>query len=101
MSFLGNQIINMMINKIKSNNPKLTPYIEEIQRGGNTTEILQKAISNGVISRQQWNQAKPLLTKYSTQLGMNISSEDINSIEQVFNTQSNNINYPNNTGFRF
>ena len=100
MSFLGNQIINMMINKIKANNPKLTPYIDEIQRGGNTTEILQKAIANGVISKQQWNQAKPLLNKYGTQMGINVSPEDINNIEQAFNTptQNNDLTYK---GFRF
>ena len=42
---LGNQIVNMMINKIKHNNPKMSRYIDEIQSGGNTSEILQKAIT--------------------------------------------------------
>jgi hypothetical protein len=100
MSFLGNQLVNMMVNKIKANNPKLTPYLEEIQHNGNATEVLQKAIQNGVITRQQWNQAKPLLNKFGTQMGINVSPQDINNIEQAFNSPTQN----NNTihkGFRF
>lgn len=100
MSFLGNQLASMMVNKIKANNPKLSPYLDEIQSGGNTKEILEKAIKNGVISRSQWNQAKPLLAKYGKQMGVNVTQEDINNIEKAFNKPTININ---NTysGFKF
>ena len=64
MSFIGNQLINMMTNKIKQNNPKIAPYLDEIQDGGNTTVILQKAINNGDITRQQWQQVKPFFLKF-------------------------------------
>jgi hemoglobin-like flavoprotein len=100
MSFLGNQIVNMMVNKIKANNPRLTPYLDEIQNNGNPSEVLRKAIQNGAITRQQWNQAKPLLNKYGTQMGINVSPEDINNIEQAFNTPTQN-NNPIHKGFRF
>ena len=101
MSFLGNQLVNMMVGKIKANNPKLTPYIDNIQNGGNPTEILQKAITDGVITKQQWNQAKPLLTKFGSQMGINVSLEDINNIEQTFNKPTNNNNNSIHKGFRF
>lgn len=98
MSFVANQIINMMINRIKQNNPKITPYINDIMNGGNSNEILKKAINEGAISRQQWNSAKPLLQKYGKQIGINITSNDLNSLENEFN----NINQKNNNGgFRF
>lgn len=104
MSYFGNQIINMMINKIKQNNPKISPYLDEIQNGGNTSEILQRAIHNGDITRQQWMQAKPLLIKYGQQVGINVSEQDIHAIESSFNHQNKN-NYNNNisssNGFRF
>ncbi len=98
MSFVANQIINMMINRIKQNNPKMTPYINDIMNGGNSNEILKKAINEGAISRKQWNSAKPLLQKYGKQIGINITNNDLNSLENEFN----NINQKNNNGgFRF
>ena len=103
MSFFGNQIINMMIGKIKQNNPKMSHYLDEIQNGGNTSEILQRAINNGDITRQQWMQAKPLLVKYGQQVGIQVNEQDIHAIESSFNHQNknnyNNINSSN--GFRF
>lgn len=102
MSFFGNQIINMMINKIKQNNPRMTPYLDEIQNGGNTGEILQKAIQDGAINRQQWNQVKPMLTKYGKQYGINVSEQDVHQIEQAFNKKNQNVGFNNNNnGFRF
>lgn len=99
MSFLGNQLASMMVNKIKVNNPKLTPYLDEIQNGGNTTEILEKAIKNNVISKTQWNQAKPLLAKYGKQMGVSVSQEDIEKLDKAFNKPTININ--TNSGFKF
>ena len=101
MSFFGNQIINMMIEKIKQNNPKMSPYLDEIQNGGNTGQILQRAIQNGDITRQQWLQAKPLLVKYGQQVGINVSHEDLQTIENSFNNSSKNNNNINSNGFRF
>ena len=101
MGFLSNQLINMMVEKIKHNNPKMSPYINELQNGGNTTEILQKAIHNGDITKQQWLQAKPLLTKYGQQVGINVSDSDIQTIESYFSNHNNNSNSINSNGFRF
>lgn len=100
MSFFGNQLINIMVNKIKQNNPKLSPYLDEIQNGGNTSEILQRAIQNGDITKQQWYQAKPLLTKYGQQANINVTQQDIQAIDDAFNKSVSN-NTQNNNGFRF
>ena len=94
----------MMVKSINRNNPKLAPYINEIQAGGNTNQILQKAIREGAISRSQWQQAKPMLLKYGKQMNINVSQQDIEQIESVFN--SNNGGYVNSqtnnkSGFRF
>lgn len=99
MSFFGNQIINMMVNKIKQNSPKMSPYLDEIQNGGNTSEILQRAIQNGDITKQQWLQAKPLLIKYGQQVGINVNEQDVHTIESSFNSQPKGNN--NYNGFRF
>ena len=96
MSYFGNQIINMMVNKIKQNNPKMSRYIDEIQNGGNTSEILQRAIQNGDITRQQWMQVKPMLVKYGQQAGINVSQDDIHTIENAFMNGNTH-----NNGFRF
>ena len=101
MSFIGNQLINMMTNKIKQNNHKIAPYLDEIQGGGNTTEILQKAINNGDITRQQWQQAKPFLVKFGKQYGVNVSDSDVQAIENSFNQRKTNDSFSNNNGFRF
>lgn len=98
MNFLGNQIVNMMINKIKHNNPRMSHYIDEIQSGGDTSEILQKAIHNGDITRQQWMQVKPMLVQYGKQAGISVNQEDIHTIESAFSKQSTGNNY---NGFRF
>ena len=55
MSFVGNQIVNFMVSKIKQNNPKMAPYINELMSGGNSQQVLIKAINDGAINRQQWN----------------------------------------------
>ena len=54
MSFVANQMIGMMVNRIKQNNPRIAKYIDEIQRGGNANQILSKAITNGDITRTQF-----------------------------------------------
>ena len=80
MGIIGDQIINMMINRIKQNNPKIALYIDEMQNGANSQEVLKKAINNGDITRQQWNNAKPLLQKYGKQVGINISNDDVQNM---------------------
>lgn len=97
MGFFGNQLINMMISKIKKNNPKITPYLDDIQNGGNTTEILQRAIRNGDITKSQWSQVKPFISKFGSQYGIQVSDEDIKKIENSFNIKQTN----NNNFFRF
>lgn len=104
MGIIGNQIINMMINRIKQNNPKISSYIDELQNGANSQEVLKKAINNGDITRQQWNNAKPLLQKYGKQVGINISNDDVQNIEKEFRNVNNNFNKNRgnkNNGFRF
>ena len=105
MGIIGDQIINMMINRIKQNNPKIALYIDEMQNGANSQEVLKKAINNGDITRQQWNNAKPLLQKYGKQVGINISNDDVQTIENEFRTVNNNFNKNrnnnNNNVFRF
>lgn len=105
MSFVANQIINMMVNKIKQNNPRIIPYINELMNGGNSQQILKKAINDGAINRQQWNNAKPLLKRYGNQMNINITDNDIYEIESAFNNVNNNNNnnnyYNNQNGFRF
>lgn len=100
MGFVSSQITNMMINKIKQNNPRITPYLNEIQNGGNPNEVLRKAIQNGAITKQQWEQAKPMLSRFGGNLGVKVSNEDIMALDKEFNSitiKSNN----NNGGFRF
>ena len=107
MSFVGNQIVNFMVSKIKQNNPKMAPYINELMSGGNSQQVLIKAINDGAINRQEWNSAKPLLKRYGSQMNINITDNDINEIESAFNNNNNsgsNINggsSNNNGGFRF
>lgn len=104
MGIIGDQIINMMINRIKQNNPKIALYIDEMQNGANSQEVLKKAINNGDITRQQWNNAKPLLQKYGKQVGINISNDDVQNIEKEFSNVNNNFNKNRgnkNNGFRF
>lgn len=104
MGIIGNQIINMMINRIKQNNPKIAVYIDEMQNGANSQEVLKKAINNGDITRQQWNNAKPLLQKYGNQVGINISNDDVQNIEKEFSNVNNNFNKNRNNkniDFRF
>ena len=104
MGIIGDQIINMMINRIKQNNPKIAVYIDEMQNGANSQEVLKKAINNGDITRQQWNNAKPLLQKYGKQVGINISNDDVQNIEKELRNVNNNFNKNrnnNNNVFRF
>ena len=104
MGIIGDQIINMMINRIKQNNPKIALYIDEMQNGANSQEVLKKAINNGDITRQQWNNAKPLLQKYGKQVGINISNDDVQNIDNEFRNVNNNFNKNrnnNNNVFRF
>ena len=105
MSFVANQITNMMVNKIKQNNPKITPYLNEIQSGGDPNEVLRKAIQNGAITRQQWEQAKPMLSRFGSNFGVKVSQEDLNALDKEFNVNNRIINnFPpkqNNGGFRF
>lgn len=105
MGFVASQISNMMVNKIKQNNPKITPYLNEIQNGGNPNEVLRKAIQNGAITKQQWMQAKPMLQRFGSGLGVNVSQQDLNALDNEFNVNNNVINNSmpkqNNGGFRF
>lgn len=105
MGFVASQISNMMVNKIKQNNPKITPYLNEIQNGGNPNEVLRKAIQNGAITKQQWMQAKPMLQRFGSGLGVNVSQQDLNALDNEFNGNNNVINNSmpkqNNGGFRF
>lgn len=100
MGFVSNQITNMMISKIKQNNPRITPYLDEIQNGGNPNEVLRKAIRNGAITKQQWLQAKPMLSRFGGNLGVNVSNEDIMALDKEFNSSIIKSN-DNNGGFRF
>lgn len=95
MSFVANQMIGMMVNRIKQNNPKMGRYIDEIQRGGNANQVLGEAIRNGDITRTQFEQAKPLLRRYGSQMGINIQDNDLQALESLFGANRNN------TGFRF
>lgn len=95
MSFIANQMIGMMVNRIKQNNPKMGRYIDEIQRGGNTNQVLGEAIRNGDITRTQFEQAKPLLRRYGSQMGINIQDSDLQALESLFGANRNS------TGFRF
>ena len=75
-----------------------------MQNGANSQEVLKKAINNGDITRQQWNNAKPLLQKYGKQVGINISNDDVQNIENEFRNVNNNFNKNRgnkNNGFRF
>ena len=91
MGFIGNQIINMMMTKIRQNNPKMGKYLDEIQRGGND------------ITKSQFNTAKPLLQRYGGQIGINIQESDLRSLESLFDSNNNNYYQQrnNNGGFRF
>lgn len=105
MGFVASQISNMMVNKIKQNNPRITPYLNEIQSGANPTEVLRKAIQSGAITKQQWMQAKPMLQRFGSGLGVNVSQQDLNALDNEFNSNNNAINNSmpkqNNGGFRF
>ena len=106
MGFVASQISNMMINKIKQNNPKVTPYLNEIQGGANPSNVLRKAIQNGAITKQQWIQAKPMLQRFGSGLGVNVSQDDLNALDKEFNTNNNKVinnsnQKQNNGGFRF
>ena len=103
MGFIGNQIINMMMTKIRQNNPKMGKYLDEIQRGGNANQILGEAIKNGDITKSQFNTAKPLLQRYGGQIGINIQENDLRSLESLFDNNNNNSYQQRNTngGFRF
>lgn len=100
MGFVANQISNMMINTIKKNNPKMTPYLNELTNGGDANTVLRNAIQNGAISKQQWIQAKPMLQKFGNQMGIKVSQQDLEALDKEFNKNST---YKNNTtgGFRF
>lgn len=91
----------MMVNKIKQNNPQVSNYLDEIQRGGNPNEVLSRAIKNGAITKAQFQQAKPLLQRYGSQMGINISQQDLNALESQFNTNTSQQTFGNKTGFRF
>ncbi len=98
------EIVSGNINRIKQNNPKIALYIDEMQNGANSQEVLKKAINNGDITRQQWNNAKPLLQKYGKQVGINISNDDVQNIEKEFSNVNNNFNKNRNNkniDFRF
>lgn len=103
MGFVSNQIINMMMSKIRQNNPKMGKYLDEIQRGGNANQILGEAIKNGDITKSQFNTAKPLLQRYGGQLGINIQENDLRSLESLFDSNNSNSYQQrnNNGGFRF
>lgn len=101
MGFVASQISNMMINTIKKNNPKMTPYLNELSSGGNANEVLRKAIQNGAISKQQWLQAKPMLQRFGSQMGIKVSQEDLNTLDKEFNKGGNIPQNNNNGGFRF
>lgn len=103
MGFVSNQIINMMMSKIRQNNPKMGKYLDEIQRGGNANQILGEAIKNGDITKSQFNTAKPLLQRYGGQIGINIQENDLRSLESLFDSNNNNSYQQrnNNGGFRF
>ena len=100
MGFVASQRSNMMINKIKQNNPKMTPYLNELTSGGDANVVLRNAIQNGAISKQQWIQAKPMLQKFGSQMGIKVSQQDLDALDKEFNKNST---YKNNTtgGFRF
>lgn len=99
MSFVANQISNMMINTIKKNNPKMTPYLNELANGGDANAVLRKAIQSGAISKQQWLQAKPMLQRFGSQMGVKVSQDDLNALDKEFNKGGTTNN--NNGGFRF
>ena len=103
MGFVSNQIINVMMSKIRQNNPKMGKYLDEIQRGGNANQILGEAIKNGDITKSQFNTAKPLLQRYGGQIGINIQENDLRSLESLFDSNnSNSYQQRNNNGsFRF
>ena len=102
MGFISNQIINMMMTKIRQNNPKMGKYLDEIQRGGNANQILGEAIKNGDITKSQFNTAKPLLQRYGGQIGINIQDNDLRSLESLFDNNNNSYQQRNtNGGFRF
>ena len=107
MGFVSNQIVGMMVNKIKQNNPKMGKYLDEIQRGGNANQILGEAIKNGDINKMQFESAKTLLQRYGKQMGINIQEGDLRALESLFDTNNGNSsgydNYQNknNGGFRF
>lgn len=102
MGFISNQIINMMMSKIRQNNPKMGKYLDEIQRGGDANQILGEAIKNGDITKSQFNTAKPLLQRYGGQIGINIQESDLRSLENLFDNNNNSYQQRNtNGGFRF
>ena len=98
MGFVANQISNMMVSKIKQNNPKMTPYLNELSNGKDANVVLRNAIRNGAITKQQWLQAKPMLQKFGGQMGIKVSQEDLNALDKEFGSVSSN---SNNSGFRF
>ena len=102
MGFIGNQIMNMMMTKIRQNNPKMEKYLDEIQRGSNANQILGEAIKNGDITKSQFNTATPLLQRYGGQIGINIQENDLRSLESLFDNNNNSYQQRNtNGGFRF
>lgn len=101
MGFVANQISNMMINKIKQNNPKMTPYLNDLANGGDANEVLRKAIQSGAISKQQWLQAKPMLQRFGSQMGIKVSQEDLNALDKEFNKNATYKSSNTTGGFRF
>ena len=100
MGFVASQISNMMMSKIKQNNPKLTPYLNELTNGKDANVVLRNAIQNGAITKQQWMQAKPMLQKFGSQMGIKVSQEDLNALDKEFNNVASSFG-GNNSGFRF
>ena len=94
-----------MVNKIKQTNPQMSNYLNELQRGGNPNEVLGQAIRNGAITKVQFQQARPLLQRYGSQMGIHITEQDLNALESQFSqtntSQRNNYINGNKTGFRF
>lgn len=99
MGFVANQMVNFMVSQITKNNPKMAPYLNEIQSGADPNAVLSRAIQNGAITRQQFAQAKPMLSRYGKQMGINVSQQDIQSLEQQFNRGPQQPQ--TKTGFRF